>query len=59
MPKTARLTRLWRIQVVMPIDVTQGLTLPWFGEPGMGVQYLMPCSIQTLIDQGFLVELFL
>ena len=42
-------------EVLKPIEgVVQGVTAPWFDEPGGGLQYMMPMSIQELLDQGYL-----
>ena len=41
--------------VLKPIEgVNMGLARPWFGQPGLGVQYELPAPIQQLIDDGFL-----
>ena len=42
-------------EVLKPIEgVEKGITAPWFDEPGGGVQYMMPSSIEELVNQGFL-----
>jgi hypothetical protein len=41
-------------QVIKPIDAKAGVTAPWFGQPGMGVQYKLPASVQDLIKGGYL-----
>ncbi|MFC4334361.1 TNT domain-containing protein [Salininema proteolyticum] len=43
-------------EVVRPFDAEGGLTAPWFGEPGGGIQYLLPDRVQRLIDNGYLRE---
>ena len=44
-------------EVLKPIEgVNMGLARPWFGQPGLGVQYELPAPIQQLIDDGFLRE---
>ena len=40
--------------VVKPIVVDQGLTLPWFGQDGGGIQYKLPKSCKALLDEGIL-----
>jgi filamentous hemagglutinin len=40
--------------VMQDIDVTEGLVEPWFGEPGLGVQYEFPNTIQWYLDNGYL-----
>jgi Tuberculosis necrotizing toxin len=42
-------------RVAQPITGVQaGITAPWFGQPGYGVQYLLPNSVQWLLDEGIL-----
>ena len=41
-------------EVIKPIDVQAGYVAPWFGEPGMGVQYELPSSVADLIEQGII-----
>lgn len=42
-------------EVLKPIEgVRMGPVRPWFGQPGRGVQYEFPRSIQELIDDRFL-----
>ena len=42
-------------EVLKPIEgVEQGITAPWFDEPGGGVQYMMPSTLEELVNQGFL-----
>jgi hypothetical protein len=35
-------------------DVSAGKSIPWFGEPGMGMQYNFADSIGTLVNLGYL-----
>jgi len=44
-------------QVLKPIEVQAGGTLPWFGQPGLGTQFKLPVSIDILLDRGFLKPL--
>ncbi|KAF2668382.1 hypothetical protein BT63DRAFT_274574 [Microthyrium microscopicum] len=37
--------------------VESGVIAPWFGQPGFGVQFLMPFNITSLVEQGFLSRL--
>jgi len=43
-------------EVLKPIEVSDGEIAPWFGQPGMGIQYYLGSgkSVQQLIDDGFL-----
>ena len=34
--------------------VNQGITAPWFDEPGGGLQYEMPVTIRELVEEGYL-----
>lgn len=43
-------------EVVKPFEVQAGRIAPWFGQPGMGTQYLTSVSIQDLLDAGILRE---
>jgi RHS repeat-associated protein len=44
-------------EVVEPLEVVSGRATPWFGEPGGGIQYLMPDSISNLINDGILIRI--
>ena len=41
-------------EVIKPFDVLSGIVAPWFDQPGGGIQYYLPMSIQELIDLGFI-----
>lgn len=41
-------------EVRKPFQVEAGKTAPWFGEPGGGIQYELPASVQTLVTAGYL-----
>ena len=43
-----------RYVVEKPISVQAGQTAPFYGQPGMGIQYQTPQPIQTLTNEGFL-----
>ncbi|WP_369344762.1 TNT domain-containing protein [Demequina maris] len=40
--------------VQKPITVRGGIAAPWMDSPGGGVQYLLPRSVQELLEGGFL-----
>jgi len=44
-------------EVVKPLEVDAGRAVPWFGQPGGGIQYDFGRSIQELIDSGYLKPL--
>ena len=41
-------------EVIEPIKVKSGSVAPWFDEIGGGIQYLMPDTIDELLDAGIL-----
>jgi len=46
-------------QVIKPLPVEQSNVMPWFGQPGMGIQYQTTTgstglSIMDLIQMGYL-----
>lgn len=43
-------------QVAEPIEVLSGKAAPWFGQPGLGIQYKFSQSIADLIESGALVK---
>ncbi|WP_161546294.1 TNT domain-containing protein [Pectobacterium parmentieri] len=44
-------------EVIKPIsNVQESKIAPWFGEMGLGTQYLLPDSVQSYIDSGHLRE---
>lgn len=48
-----------RLEVAKPLPVEKSLAMPWFGEPGMGVQFQATTSgtgltVKQLIDEGYL-----
>ena len=45
-------------EVIKPIDGLEGKIAPWFDEIGGGVQYKLTKSIQDLLDEGYLREVF-
>ncbi|HEY8371227.1 MAG TPA: glycohydrolase toxin TNT-related protein [Pseudonocardiaceae bacterium] len=44
-------------RVERPLQAVAGFAVPWFEQPGGGVGYLLPRSIQELLDEGSLVEI--
>jgi hypothetical protein len=54
-PEEARSRDYYRYEVVKPIPgVKAGTTVPWFGQPGGGMQYQMPQNFQQLEQQGYI-----
>lgn len=41
-------------EVVKPVEVLGGKTLPWFGELGGGTQYKFNMTIKELIEKGII-----
>ena len=41
-------------EVVEPINIKSGSIAPWFSEPGGGIQYLLPDTVDELLDAGIL-----
>lgn len=46
--------RLYSYLVVRPIPIQAADIAPAFGEPGGGIQYKLPMSVQELLDGGYL-----
>lgn len=46
-------------KVVKPFPVQSSTVVPWFGQPGLGTQYVTPLPIQLLVDKGILLRLTL
>lgn len=44
-------------EVIEPIDVKAGEIAPWFDEPGGGIQYILPESVEKLLKDGKLKRL--
>ena len=45
----------WKVfEVVEPINVKAGEIAPWFDESGGGIQYLLPNTVDELLDAGIL-----
>lgn len=46
----------YKFKVIKPIQkVLAGKAIPWFGQPGMGMQYMVPERINALIAEKYLV----
>jgi hypothetical protein len=44
-----------KYKVLKPIpNVEEGQIIPWFNQPGLGIQYKLEKSVQYYIDEGFL-----
>ena len=41
---------LYTFEVIKPIQVHAGITAPWFGQPGLGIQYKFFDQIMNLWD---------
>jgi hypothetical protein len=46
---------VYRLQ--RPLRVLTGVAVPWYGQPGGGLAYVLPASVQELIVDGTLVEI--
>lgn len=47
-----------RYQVLKDIpEVKEGRAIPWFGQPGKGIQYELPKGINQLISEGYIKKL--
>lgn len=44
-------------EVEKVIVVIGGPVAPWFGQPGLGMQFLLPKSIDALVKDGVLSEI--
>ena len=47
--------RVYRVRD--PLRALTGTAIPWFGQPGGGMAYLLPRSIKELLHEGVLVEI--
>jgi len=41
-------------EVIQPLTVKEGPVLPAYGQPGLGTQYLLPSSVESLIRSDVL-----
>lgn len=47
-----------KYKVLKPIpNVEEGQIIPWFGQPGLGIQYKLEKSVQYYIDEGYLLPI--
>lgn len=44
-------------ELTEPLEVLTGIAIPWFEQPGGGTAYLLPNSVEELLDSGELVEI--
>ena len=52
------ITRDYRVyRLHDPLRAVTGVAVPWFGQPGGGIVYLLPQSIRELIQRGILTEI--
>jgi Tuberculosis necrotizing toxin len=59
LPATAEAQPLVQLEVVRPLPVQQSNVMPWFNQPGMGVQFQTTTgstgyTVRQLIEQGYL-----
>lgn len=59
LPPGSETRPLVRLEVIKPLPVEQSNVMPWFGQPGMGIQYQTTTgstglSIMDLIQMGYL-----
>lgn len=48
--------RTFKVMKPLPADVLEGRSVPWFEQPGGGIQYWFPEGFSWYIDNGFLKE---
>ncbi|MGB9780294.1 TNT domain-containing protein, partial [Caldanaerobacter sp.] len=41
-------------EVIKPFEALEGKTASWFNQPGGGIQYKMPKTIEELINKGYI-----
>lgn len=54
LPETSVGKSLNAYEVLKPIKADAGLVAPWFKQPGGGVQFELPASVQKLLDSKHL-----
>lgn len=55
LPEDSKNRIYYKFKVLKPIpQVLAGKAIPWFGQPGMGEQYMVPNKINDLITAGYL-----
>ena len=45
-----------QFKVLSPLIIQKSIVTPWYGKMGGGVQYRLPDNVQTLIRQGYIIE---
>ncbi len=56
LPASSKNAIYYQFKVLKPIEnVKAGKAIPWFGEPGMGMQYQFKDKINTLITNKYLI----
>lgn len=57
MPNSTDLAQYHEYEVIRDIDSVEKSTIaPWFGKRGLGIQYRLPCSVETLLQTGKIKE---
>jgi hypothetical protein len=54
LPENAKTRPLNKYKVTKPIEVDAGPAAPWFGQPGGGLQFELPKTVQELTESGHL-----
>jgi WXG100 family type VII secretion target len=54
--KASEIPKRYRIDRPIP-GVEEGNAIPWFGQPGNGIQYKLPEKLQYYIDEGYITPL--
>jgi hypothetical protein len=44
-------------EIIKPFSVQSGIAVPFYGQPGGGVQYYSPLNTQQLINQGYIMRI--
>ncbi len=58
LPASSKSRVYYKFEVTQDIaDVLKGKAIPWFNQPGEGIQYMMPRSMKELVKGGFIVVL--
>ena len=57
LPDSAKLLPLNKYRIIKSVEVDSGKAAPWFSQPGGGIQYELPESIEDLITFGFLEQI--
>jgi hypothetical protein len=53
LPSEYKITKSYNIyEVIEPFEAWEGKISPWFDQPGGGIQYKMPKTIEELINKG-------